>query len=112
MKSTKSPALDALAPTDRALVEAYVATQHTTASVSSRNGFTHYLRITRPTGEQWLVHIHPDEFAFQLVQKDRFFGHHITPDKEVHFWPIELAALVVVLRERAAQELAMKGEAA
>lgn len=71
---------------------------------SGHRGYTHYLRVYRSEeeGGNWEVHIHPNEFAYQLAQEGRFFAYHVSPSKEVYFWPTRLESLLTVLRCRAA----------
>lgn len=90
-----------LSPEDLALFTAYRVQMMKLAT--GHRGYTHYLRVYRSEeeGGNWEVHIHPNEFAYQLAQEGRFFAYHVSPSKEVYFWPVRLESLLTVLRLRA-----------
>jgi hypothetical protein len=99
MKRRVPDPLDELSREDRALVETYVGRM---CRLGRQCQF--YLRLHRPDGTAWRVFIHPDEFAFQLTEKGRFFGFTKNALNEVDFWPVTLPELLAVLRAREANE--------
>jgi hypothetical protein len=99
MKRRVPDPIEELSGEDRALVETYVGRMRRLV----RNTQI-YLRLHRPDGTAWRVHVHPDEFAFQLMQTGRFFGFYINSLNEVDFWPVTLPQLLAVLRAREANE--------